>query len=205
MSNRYDSGFREPPWVMGSPKEVQDWMDATYPTKDEDRRKKLEEKKYLKNLHIKFDLDVDKKQIEDTRLTAKILGKKLVEEDFEVFSIVELVLRGLAKAGFRNAAKIVVNRDIIYEHPEKKSDLRKTINKINDFEDEIKNGKTVQVVSILDDIHKCTATIIVKKVHYDNEHSVEIKMKGMIKKDVYRTFLNYLEENIGLIKPEGKQ
>lgn len=204
MSKRYGSGFREPPWVMGSPKEVQDWMDATHPSK-EDRRKKLEDKKYLKNLHIKFDLDVEKKLIADMPLTAKILGKKLVEEDFEVFSITELVLRGLAKAGFKNASKIFVDKNTVYDHPEKKSDLRKTINKINEFENEIKNGKTVQVESILDDIHKCTATIVVKKVHYDNEHSVEIKMKGMIKKDVYHTFLNYLEENIGLIKPEDEQ
>jgi hypothetical protein len=29
--NRYDSNFREPPWVMGSPKEVMDWMEATNP------------------------------------------------------------------------------------------------------------------------------------------------------------------------------
>ena len=31
--SRYDSSFREPPWVMGSPKEVMDWMEASHPRK----------------------------------------------------------------------------------------------------------------------------------------------------------------------------
>ena len=34
--SRYGSGFREPPWVMGSPKEVMDWMEASNPKKKKD-------------------------------------------------------------------------------------------------------------------------------------------------------------------------
>ena len=43
---RYDSNFREPPWVVGSPKEVMDWVEASHPSKKgkEDERLK---KKYL--------------------------------------------------------------------------------------------------------------------------------------------------------------
>ena len=36
--SRYGSGFREPPWVMGSPKEVMDWVEASHPDKEEKRK-----------------------------------------------------------------------------------------------------------------------------------------------------------------------
>ena len=60
--SRYGSGFREPPWVMGSPKEVMDWAEASHPSK-KDTGKHEFEKKFLKNLHIKFDFDVERKEI----------------------------------------------------------------------------------------------------------------------------------------------
>ena len=60
--SRYDSNFREPPWVMGSPKEVMDWMDASHPSKKKKDDHRYE-KQFLNNLHIKFDFDVDKKEI----------------------------------------------------------------------------------------------------------------------------------------------
>ena len=44
--SRYGSGFREPPWVIGSSKEVMDWMEATHPKKD--RKDKVLEKKYTR-------------------------------------------------------------------------------------------------------------------------------------------------------------
>lgn len=203
MSNRYNSGFREPPWVMGSPKEVKDWMDATHPS-EEIERERLEEKKYLKNLHIKFDLDVEKKEIEDTSLISKILGKKLIEEDFDIFYVLEFVLRGLAKAKFKNIVKIKADDAILYKHPEKKSDLRNTIENITEFEDKIKNKRMVQVDSILDDVHICTATITIKKIHYADDHSVDIQIKGMIKKYIYHTFLNYLKEKMDLHSSDKK-
>jgi hypothetical protein len=62
--NRYNSGFREPPWVMGSPKEVMDWIEASHPSKKEDKHKF--EKKYLTNLHIKFDFEVEKRTVKST-------------------------------------------------------------------------------------------------------------------------------------------
>ena len=59
---RYDSSFREPPWVIGSPKETFDWLVATHPEKKK-KENDNQKKKYLTNLHIKFDFDVDTKEI----------------------------------------------------------------------------------------------------------------------------------------------
>jgi len=199
--SRYGSGFREPPWVIGSPKEVMDWMEASHPSKKEKDKGKFE-KDYLTNLHIKFDFDVKSKEIKPIGLFSKITNKKIIEEDFELLSTAELILRGLAKAKFKNTAKISVDGITLYDHPEKKSDLRKTLDNIDEYSSEILKGKNLEVVAILDDIEKCTATIKINKIHKKNDHSVDIQIKGRIKKDIYHTFLNYLNEKIGLIKDQ---
>ena len=195
---RYDSNFREPPWVMGSPKESFDWIEASHPSK-KDSGIERHKKKYLTNLHIKFDFDVKIKEIKSDCIFCKAAGLfKQIEEDFELLPTTELILRGLAKAKFRNTAKIVVDNKILYNHPEKKSDLRKTIDDISEFSSEISNGKNVEITAVLDDIEKCVAIIKINKIHSKKEHSVDIFVKGKIREDVYHTFLNYLNEKIGL-------
>lgn len=194
--SRYDSNFREPPWVMGSPKEVMDWVEASHPSKKED--KNSFEKKYLTNLHIKFDFDVDKKVIKSPCMVCNLAGLNKVEENFELFPTAELILRGLAKAKFRNTAKIVVDKKVLYAHPEKKTDLRKTIDNIDEFLGEISKGKTLEITAILDEVEDAIAIIKIKKIHSRKDHSVDIEIKGKIRSDIYHTFLNYLNEKIGL-------
>jgi len=194
---RYGSGFREPPWVMGSPKEVMDWVDASHPPK-KGHGKEEYEKKFLKNLNIKFDFDVEKKEIEPPSFISKIFGQKYFEEDFELYETTELILRGLAKAKFKNTAKIIVDGKIIYNHPEIKTDLRDTIEKLNDFSEQIKTGKNLEIDAILADVEKAKAEIKIFKIHSDKQHSVEIQINVKIKKEIYYTFLNYIKENIGL-------
>jgi hypothetical protein len=199
--NRYDRGFREPPWVMGSPKEVMDWIESSHPSKKSYPLKKDKEnidKKYLTNLHIKFDLDVNKKEIKPTNFFSRITRSKIVEEDFDLLKTSELILRGLAKAKFRNTARIIVDGKTLYEHPEKKSDLRKTIEDIDDFSNEIKEGKFLEITAILDYIEKAEAKIKIKKIHNIKDHSVDILIKGKIRKNIYHTFLNYLNDKIDL-------
>jgi len=196
--SRYDSSFREPPWVMGSPKEVMDWMEASHPgkKKKDDHRY---EKQFLNDLHIKFDFDVDKKEVKSPCLFCRATGLlSKIEEDFELLPTTELILRGLAKAKFKNTARIVVDGKVLYDHPEKKSDLRKTIDDISEFSNDISKGKNLEITAILADVEKCTAIIKISRVHSKKEHSVDIQIKGKIRSEIYHTFLNYLNEKIGL-------
>lgn len=182
---------------MGSPKEVMDWVEASHrPSKDDD--KKEYEKKFLKNLHIKFDFNVDHEVMKSSCLLCRVAGLNKIEESFDLFSSCELILRGLAKAKFKNLAKIVVDGKKVYDHPEIKSDLRKTIDDFKEFSKDIKSAKSIEIVAILADVEKATATIRIKKVHSVKEHSVDIQIDGKIRSDVYHTFLNYIDEKIGL-------
>jgi len=197
--SRYGSGFREPPWVMGSPKEVMDWVEASHPRKEEKEKHKFQ-KEFLNNLHIRFDFDVDHKLIKSPCAFCRLIGLNKIEEDFELLPTAELILRGLAKAKFKNTAKIVVDGKVIYKHPEKKTDLRKTIENIGEFSNEISQCNTLEITAILDDTERSTAIIKIKRVHRENEHSVDIQIKGKIRIDIYHTFINYLNEKIGLIE-----
>jgi hypothetical protein len=193
-----DSGFTQPPWVMGSPKEVMDWIEASHPSKKEHAGKKgRHEEEYLTDVKIKFDFNVGRSEIKPSSFLSKLLGKKIIVEDFELFPTAEVILRGLAKAKFKNTAKIIVDRKTLYEHPEKKTDLRKTIDNISEFSKEISEGNELEIWALLDDIERVTAIIKIKKIHSKKEHSNEIIMKGRIRKSAYHTFLNYLDEKIG--------
>jgi hypothetical protein len=196
--SRYGSGFREPPWVMGSPREVMDWVDASHPEKK--NKNDREKNKFLNNLQISFDFDVKKKEIESSSILGKIFRKKIIEEDFDLFTTAKFILRGLAKAKFKNTAKIIVDGIILYNHPEKKTDLRRTIEQIDEFIDQIRKGKTFELSAILDDVEKAIAIINISKIHKKNQNSVHIRIKGKIKVEIYHTFLNYLNEKVGIIK-----
>jgi len=156
----------------------------------------------LKNLHIKFDFDSNHKIIEPSsiysKVGSKILGKKTIEEEFDLLKVAEIILRGLAKAKFKNTAKIISDGKILYNHPEDKTDLRETITGLSEFVEYIKDSKILEIVAILDDVEKCTADIKIKKIHDEKEHSVEIKMKGIIRGDLYHTFYNYLNDKFGI-------
>lgn len=200
---RYGSDFKEPPWVVGSPKEVLDWAEGNNPSKKNEKDRASEKRRddnLLKNLHIKFDFEVKKREIEPKNIFSKLLLKviriEMIEEDFDIVSKAKLILRALAKAKFRNIVKLVVDGKTLYNHPEKKSDLRKTIDEIDEFSHEIRNSKSIEITAILADVEKCTANIEIKRIHSKKEHSVDIRVTGEIKKELYHRFLNYINQNL---------
>jgi len=197
--SRYGSSFREPPWVMGDPSEVMDWMDATHPSKKE----KVDAKpKYLKNLHIRFDLDVSQTPIESNHFLAKIAGKKYVEEDFDMLFITDIILRGLAKAKFKEIEQISLDNNMIYEEKDSSKNIRGLIDLIKNYETEISQGKQLDITARITEYGKATADIHINKIHQLKEHSIQIDIKGEILQFVYHTFTNYLHEKIGFIKEE---
>ena len=201
----YNPDFKQPPWVIGSQKEVMDWIEATHPSKKGGKKSDREKgRELLKNMHIRLDLDVEQTKIAPSnifsRFLSKITGNEEVEEHFELFSIADIILRALAKAKFRNTVRIVVDKRILYDHPEVTSDLRKTIDLLEESSQAVKEGKTIEITAILADVEKCTAEIKIRKIHKIKEHSVDIMMKGEIKRELYNTFLNYLGEKLGIEK-----
>jgi uncharacterized protein YajQ (UPF0234 family) len=194
--------FKQPPWVQ-SPSEVMDWIDATHPSKKTKGKKHIASgEEVLRNLHVRFDLNVEQKKIPPSNIISKfitmITGNGFVEEGFELVPTAELVLRGLAKAKFKNIVKIVFDEKTVYHHPDNHSDLRKTIDDFSWITHDIQMGRSVEVTAILKEGMKSIAIVKIMKIHKEKDHAVDIQIKGGIKKELYHTFLNYLTEKLGL-------
>jgi len=195
--------FKQPPWVQ-SPSEVMDWINATHPSKKTKRKKhEASGERVLRNLHVRFDLNVEQKKILPSTIISKFVtmmtGNGLVEEGFDLVPTVELVLRGLAKAKFKNIVKIVVDQKIVYHRSDDHFDLRNTLDDLSWVTPDVQRGTSVEVTATLKEGMKSVAFVKIMKMHKEKDHAVDIQIKGGIKEELYHTFLNYLHEKLGLI------
>jgi len=194
--------FTQPPWVQ-SPSEVMDWINATHPSKNTKRKKhEASGERVLRNIHVRFDLNVEQKKIPPPNIFSKVItiitGNGSVEEGFDLVPTAELVLRGLARAKFKNISKIVVDGKTVYHHSGDHSDLRKTIDDFSSITHDVRIEKSVEVTAILKEGLRSTAIVKIMKIHKEKDHAVDIQIMGGIKKELYHTFLNYLTEKLGL-------
>ena len=194
--------FKQPPWVQ-SPSEVMDWINATHPSKKTKGKKHVSSgEEVLWNLHVRFDVDVEQKKIPAptifSKLITKITGNEFVEEGFDLTPTAELVLRGLAKAKFKNLTKTVIDKKIVFDHSHDHSDLRKTIDDFSWIPSDIKIRKSIEVTATSKEATRSIVIVKILKIHKVKEHAVDIQIKGGIKTESYHTFLNYLTEKLGL-------
>ena len=194
--------FRQPPWVQ-SPSEVMDWIDATHPSKKSKGKKHASSgEKVLRNLHVRFDLNVEQKTIPPSNVFSKFItmmtGNGFVEEGFDLVPTAELVLRGLAKAKFKNLLKIVLDGKAVFHHSEDHSDLRKTIDDFSVMTHNLQMRKSIEVTAILKEGMHSIVIVKIMKIHKKKDHAVDLQIKGGIKEEMYHTFKNYLTEKLGL-------
>jgi uncharacterized protein YajQ (UPF0234 family) len=194
--------FKQPPWVQ-SPSEVMDWINATHPSKKtKDKKHVSSGEEVLRNLHVRFDLNVEQKKIPPSNVFSKfimiITGNGFVEEGFDLVPTAELVLRGLAKAKFKNISKIVFDKKTVYQHSDNLSNVRKTIDDFSSITHDVQIGKSVEVTAISKEGMKSIVIVKIMKIHKEKDHAVDIQIKGGIKKELYHTFQNYLTEKLGL-------
>jgi hypothetical protein len=194
--------FKQPPWVQ-SPSEVMDWVNATHPSKKTKGKKHVSSgEEVLRNLHVRFDLNVEQKKISPSNIFSKfitmITGNEFVEEGFDLVPTAELVLRGLAKAKFKNISKIVFDKKTVYQHSDNYSNVRKTIDDFSWITHDVQIGKSVEVTAISKEGMGIIVIVKIMKIHKEKDHAIDIQIKGGIKKELYHTFQNYLTEKLGL-------
>lgn len=194
--------FAQPPWVQ-SPSEVMDWINATHPSKKTKGKKHTSSsEKILRNLHVRFDLNVKQRTIPPSTVLSKFISmitrKGSVEEEFDLIQTAEIVLRGLAKAKFKHLSKIISDGKTLFDHSHTHSDLRKTIDDFQSITSGIPLKKSIVVIATSREGMRSTALIKIRKLHKAKDHAVDIQIKGGIKENSYHTFKNYLNEKLGL-------
>ena len=147
-------------------------------------------------------MNVEQKKIPPSNVFSKfitiITGNGFVEEGFDLVPTAELLLRGLAKAKFKNISKIVFDKKTVYQHSDNLSNARKTIDDFSSITHDVQIGKSVEVTAISKERMKSIVIVKIMKIHKEKDHAVDIQIKGGIKKELYHTFQNYLTEKLGL-------
>lgn len=203
MTSMTESNFVNPPWVY-SPSEVEKWINATYPDKKVKKSSvgRSKKKNVLKNIEIVLDLDVEKKKIKSSNVLKRVLQKitrtQIIEEQFELIPTAELFIRALAQSKFHNMVKITIGNQIVYNHPERKNDLRDTIQLFTDASVKQKNATSINFVVNLDERKTCVVEITIRKIHPQKKHSVKIQFKGEIEEERFHRFLNYLRKHLSI-------
>ena len=203
-----DPRFVNPPWVY-SPSEVEQWINATYPTHKVGKSQVERSKKpaFLRNIEIVLDLDVEKKEITPSNVFLgvlyKLTGKKTIEEHFELIPTAELFIRGLAQAKFHTMVQIKVDGHSVYEHSGEAQDIRQTIEVLTTVSHQQQNADTIMLKARMDEPTHSTAEITIKRIHSKKEHSVTIRISGEIKEELFHRFLNYLRKHLAVEFTEG--
>ncbi|HEC77000.1 MAG TPA: hypothetical protein ENI33_07075 [Thermoplasmatales archaeon] len=180
-------GYPEPPWTY-SPKEVDEWINAVY-GKHKCKKSKIDRnKKWLKNIELDIDLDVEKEIKKPSsnveKIIKKITGYEQIEEHFEIIPTTEILLRALSSAGFKKV-KVRINGDFLEEEK-----IRKVVEKIAGFvkkeglnEIEIHSEKEGKV------------SIKISKIHSKKKHSIEVKIDRIKEKD-FQKILIYIRKRL---------
>ncbi len=195
--------FKQPPWVQ-SPSEVMDWINATHPSKKTKSKKhEASGERVLRNLHVRFDLNVKQKKIPPSTIISKfvtmITGNGCVEEGFDLVPTIELVVRGLVKAKFKTLVKIVVDKKTVYPRSDDHFNLRNTLDDLSWVTPDVQRGTSVELTAQVKEGMKSIALVKIRKIHKEKDHAVDIQIIGGIKEELYHTFLNYMHEKLGLI------
>ncbi len=193
-------GFVEPPWVY-SPSDVMDWIDASNPPHKIKKFHARKGKKYLEDVEISFDMDVERKKIVPSNFLVEkikeITGYEEIEENFEIIPAAEMAARALSKAKFSNMMTIMMDGEVLYNHPEKKNDIRKSIEMLVEKVHRTKGGANIEIRAMKSD-PKCIANILISRVHPKKEHSIYVKFDGKIDEELFHRFLNYLKEHMAV-------
>ena len=176
--------YPEPPWTY-SPKEVNEWLNAVYGG-HECRKCKVEKReRWLKNIEIDIDLNVERVMKKPTGIFARIMQKIRggeMEEHFELVATTEIILRALQKAGFKRAIVKIDGRNIGEDK------IRRMIEEIAIIEKEAGEA-------FIHAFNDGEARIKISKFHPKKRHSIEARI-SKIKERNFRKFLIYIRKRL---------
>jgi len=182
-------GYPEPPWSY-SPKEVNEWINAVYGGHECKRSKVEKHEKWLRNVEIDIDLNVEREIKKPSNIILKALqkiaGYEKVEEHFELLPTTEILLRALHKAGFKGAKIRINGREI------EARKIRLAIEKMV----EVTTGVKEALIHASND---GDATIKISTLHSKKRHSIEIRISKIKEKNLQQLLI-YIRKRL-----EGKE
>ncbi len=147
-------------------------------------------------------IDLDATDIEHDEnflhLLLELVGLHPQKADFKVISVIEKVLRALAKAKFRNLAELRFGDELVYDHPEREYDLKEVLGNMKGL---LLSGKEVEEAKarVIDGPEGgLSAEITVDRIRTRFTHDIRIEFHGKLEEELMNRIVNYLERNLSI-------
>lgn len=129
-------------------------------------------------------------------LLLEVIGLHPETADFNVISVMEKVLRALAKAKFKNLAELKYDDKVVYSHPEREYDLKDVLESTR--EDLLTRKDLEKASARVIEVAEggLSANIDVDRIHTKFTHDIRIKFDGKIEEEFVNRIINYLEDNL---------
>ena len=148
-------------------------------------------------------IDLDAKDIGDDNFVETfldVIGIDPRDADFDVVSTIELCLRALAKAKFKNLASLKIGDEVVYEHPEKEWDLREVLENIREIASSDATIEEASGTVFKGEEDGLEARIKVRKKHTRFSHDIYLDIDGEMEEEYFNRIINYLEEHLEIEK-----
>ncbi|MCK5560706.1 MAG: hypothetical protein KAJ51_08945 [Thermoplasmata archaeon] len=202
MSKRSKSdlgAISEPPWIWG-PTEGYQWARFAYAGEKAHKVKHRKSRNVIQNPHLQIDLNIKKNLLLPKGFIQRILIKKLelgkLEEHFDIVVTAEKFLEALDRAKFKNINEIKIDNNVIYFHLEKNKDVLETIEILIAQGDNWQTSKSIKITATTVKLGGCKAIIAIKRVHSKQEHAIDVRFMGELKRNLFKQFVNYVKRNL---------
>ncbi len=203
MSKRKDDrvNIQTPPIVWGDPSESYRWAVASAEAKKKSKRWKHRQPETVDSPRIAIFLDTKKRMVR--KGLSRLIGKGWIEDSIEVRQSVEIVLRGLAFAKFKNVVNLVLDGQQVYSAPDERKDVHHVIDLFHEeFADAEFDEATIE--SALYGKKSSHVHISVRNRYRSDESPILIKFDGEIELRQLNSFSNYLEKHLDILDEEGR-
>jgi hypothetical protein len=183
-----EGSIPEVPWVMGDPKASYEWQVSVAGKGKKKRKGKRPKTEKLEDITVSITLSVKK------RYFKKNIFSKFVEEDFDLKSTAEIMLRGFHHAKFSRITTISTDGESIYKEKYDEKPFKEIVGMLD--EDEFKELFCEHVKISCEQKGNLRAQADIRKVHPEKNPPIFIRFFGKISKDNLNRLTSYLKKHL---------
>ena len=186
--------FETPPIVWGDPSESLRWAVASAEAKKKSKRWDHKRTEMVDSPRIDITLDTDRRIVRASGL-AGLFGKRWIEDSIDIRETVEIILRALSFAKFKNVLELTLDGKLVYSAPDEKKDVHHVIDILH--EEIPENGLEEAIIdSALYGKKSSHVHIIIRNRYRADEPPIKINFEGEVELRQFHAFTNYLAKHL---------
>jgi hypothetical protein len=159
----------------------------------------VKDEELIHGLTVFIDLEGEKRVIHPSGFLKGWLsefGRGKVDEHFKIVDTAERLIKALKKIGYRDVMEVEMDGHMIYNHPERKRDVREVVHMMSEKADQSKSARDIKIKILHSGHPRSVAEIRVYRIHPTSDHSIEIRIEKAEREDL-KKLVESLEEELG--------